>query len=211
MVLQGGEGRHESVYDGGDGGHVILIGGESNGRGHYDHGGNVNITAGESIRGTGGSVDIASGSSWEKSSGGVSVATGNAGDSGVSGDMSLATGDATARYDRFSDGHAGSISMTTGKAHGMGRGGDISLQVGTATYADGGDIRIAAGKAQGTTYIGGSLSLSSGGSDEVTGDINMSTPSSRDKGFGSTGSINIKTGKSYNSHSGSLNLETGDG
>lgn len=54
----------------------------------------------------------------------------DAGISGVSGDISLGTGIATARFDRLHDGHSGAISITTGGTRGIGRSGDISLRVG---------------------------------------------------------------------------------
>ena len=103
--LQGGEGRHRSVHDGGDGGSLVLSGGKSYGSGFHDDGGSVNITAGASRHGDGGNVSIASGSSDSKSSGHLRVFSADAGTSGVSGDMSFGTGVATSRFDHNHDGH----------------------------------------------------------------------------------------------------------
>ena len=139
------------------------------------------------------------------------MATANAGTSGVSGDLSFSTGDATPRFNPDHDGHSGSISMTTGNANGIGGGGEINLRVGTSTLKDGGDIRIMAGNATGSSFIGGTLHLYSGAGDYISGDVNLMTPSSSDKTSGSSGNINIKTGSSQRASSGALNLETGDG
>lgn len=144
----------------------MLKGGRSNGLGFSDDGCEINITAGASHRGDGGSVSISSGSSKSKSSGDVEMLTAHAGRSGVSGDLSFGTGDASARFDRNHDGHAGSISMTTGNANGLGRGGDISLRVGDSKLADGGSVTITAGNATGNTFHGGSLNLYSGSSND---------------------------------------------
>eukprot|EP00571_Detonula_confervacea_P003327 CAMPEP_0172326004 /NCGR_PEP_ID=MMETSP1058-20130122/55305_1 /TAXON_ID=83371 /ORGANISM="Detonula confervacea, Strain CCMP 353" /LENGTH=95 /DNA_ID=CAMNT_0013042679 /DNA_START=41 /DNA_END=324 /DNA_ORIENTATION=- len=94
--------------------------------------------------------------------------------------------------------------MTTGSAHGIGKGGDINLKVGTGSMADGGDISLMAGKVGGNTFIGGTLTLTSGASDYISGDVNMKTPGTREKSYGSgnSGNINIKTGSSYRGNSG---------
>jgi hypothetical protein len=94
----------------------------------------------------------------------------NAGISGVSGDLSLGTGIATARFDRLHDGHSGAISITTGKTRGIGRSGDISLRVGAANMADGGDVYVTAGNASGYSFRGGHLNLQSG-LGEVSGQL----------------------------------------
>lgn len=99
----------------------------------------------------------------------------------------------------------------TGNAQGIGRGGDISLRVGTSKYADGGSFHVTAGNATGNAYVGGTLNLYSGKSDQQSGEINVMTPSSREGGSARTGSITIKTGTSKREQSGALKLETGDG
>ena len=68
VVVQGGEGRHNSIHDGTDGGSVLVFGGKSHGLGYFDNGGSVNVTAGSSLRGDGGRIGILSGSSLSKSS-----------------------------------------------------------------------------------------------------------------------------------------------
>lgn len=90
--------------------------------------------------------------------------TSNAGISGVSGDLSLGTGIATARFDRLHDGHSGAIRITTGDTdtRGIGRSGDISLRVGAGHMADGGDVYVTAGNASGYSFLGGNLNLQSG-------------------------------------------------
>ena len=86
----------------------------------------------------------------------------DAGISGVSGDLSLGTGIATARFDRLHDGHSGAISITTGGTRGIGRSGDISLRVGVANMADGGDVYVTAGNTSGYSFLGRNLNLQSG-------------------------------------------------
>lgn len=159
----------------------------------------------------------------------------NAGISGVSGDLSLGTGIATARFDRLHDGHSGAISITTGKTRGIGRSGDISLRVGAGNYADGGDVYVTAGNASGYSFLGGNLNLQSGLGDVsgqlvdeqplygttyftqisfcyiCVGDVNLISPSSGIKASETSGNINIGTGSSYGGNSGALNLRTGDG
>ena len=75
MLIQGGEGLHESSYDGGDGGHVLVSAGESHGRARGNSGGDISVTAGNSFEGVGGSVLLSSGKSSTTSSGNVLIKT----------------------------------------------------------------------------------------------------------------------------------------
>lgn len=141
------------------------------------------------------------------------MTTPDAGVSGVSGDISFTTGAATARFDPFYNdrGNSGSVNMTTGDAKGLGKGGDINIRVGKSSYKDGGDVLVMAGNASGSSFNGGTLHLSSGAGDDISGEIVIATPSSRPKTSGSSGSINITTGFSHRASSGALHLGTGDG
>lgn len=168
-MLQGGHGNHKIRSDGRTvGGSVILNAGQSLGREFDDKGGDVDLTAGYAKWGDGGDVNIESGSSNDKTSGSVYLSTPDAGRSGESGDMFMTTGESTASYENWRSknndigGNSGSIGLETGGAQGIGRGGDITLRVGTAIHSDGGAVKITAGNATGTSYVGGTLDLHSG-------------------------------------------------
>ena len=93
-------------------------------------------------------ISLTSGYSSVTSSGNISLATANAGLAGVSGEVSIKTGDSTFGY-------SGALSMSTGGATG-GRGGSITIAVGEGDSGAGGDVDITAGT---TTAIaaGGTL------------------------------------------------------
>ena len=81
----------------------------------------MEITAGNAKGGQGGSVTLTSGVSADRSSGIITVQTSNSGISGVSGDVLVQTGRATA-------GISGGVSLQTGAAT-SGTGGSITLKV----------------------------------------------------------------------------------
>jgi len=69
--LNGGEGSSSHSTDGGDGGDLVLTGGEAKGEGEGDDGGSIALQGGISFAGHGGSLRLSSGVSSETSSGDV--------------------------------------------------------------------------------------------------------------------------------------------
>ena len=127
------------------GGHVYIEGGDS----YLGPAGDVFITGGRAsghgvgnttTNSVGGDVIVTSGlsSGNETSSGKVDVLSANAGDKGVSGALTLASGTA-------SNGDSGAFTISTGKAVG-GNGGDIGINVGEGDTGIGGAMTLTAGK-----------------------------------------------------------------
>lgn len=71
VKIVGGEGSSNHADDGGDGGDILLLGGEAKGEDFYDDGGMVSIEGGTSLVGYGGSLEFISGQSTEESSGDI--------------------------------------------------------------------------------------------------------------------------------------------
>ena len=169
---------------------------------------------GSSNRGDGGNITLLSGISEHKSSGAIDISTTNAGRAGVSGNIAITTGFATAkhqhryRYEHELEGHSGSVGIRTGDVKGIGRGGDIKLEVGNSKVQDGGDITLSGGDAP--DYYGGDIDLFSG-KGKWGGDINLMTMDEDSAGNHFTGNINIITGDSDHGNSGEMKLMTGDG
>jgi len=85
VALTGGMGTANSSADGGDGGPVVITGGEALGlQNRSDHGGEVKISGGRAKTGFGGGIEIMSGEGVGTSSGTVLISTAEAGASGVS-------------------------------------------------------------------------------------------------------------------------------
>ena len=215
MTIKAGDGNLNARSDGMTvGGAVFIEAGQSLGLGLNDDGGVVNIVGGAGHRGDGGNLTFASGMSAHKSSGSIGISTNNAGRAGVSGDVSIKTGFATAthqhryRYGHELEGHSGSIEIETGDVKGIGRGGDIKLRVGISKVQDGGDVTLSGGDAG--DYYGGDIDLF-GGKGRRGGDINLLTLDDDSAGNDSTGEINIMTGDSEHGDSGEMKLVTGDG
>merc|ERR1711871_1287093 len=148
--------------------------------------------------GTGGDVDIRSGKSTPKSSGAVSIRTQNAGDSGVSGALTFATG-------TTSNGDSGDIAISSGSAA-SGKGGSISVTVGQSSVGPGGSITMNGGQTSANSQSGGSVSLTGGqstGSGSSGGGIYLTGGQSSS---GAGGSIIIKPGAG--SSSGSTYIQT---
>ena len=229
------------------GGHVYIEGGDS----YLGPAGDVFITGGRAsghgvgnttTNSTGGDVIVTSGlSSGNKtSSGKVDVLSANAGDKGVSGALTLASGTA-------SNGDSGAFTISTGKAVG-GNGGDIGINVGegdtgiggamtltagmttatsTATSGVGGAMTFTAGKADDGSSggTGGAMELAAGAGADVGGAVSITTglgtaassgtmtlATANAGSAGDSGAVSLKTGAggSTTGNSGSMELATGD-
>jgi len=122
-------------------------------------GGDVTMNAGTGSTSLGGKVTMSSGVGSDDYFVAVDLETANAGSTGVSGAMSLSTGDATA-------GNSGVMSLTTGSAVG-GTGGAITVSVGSSDTGVGGAVTVTAGSTTtGTGGDGGAVSLTSGSTSE---------------------------------------------
>ena len=110
-----------------------------------------------------------SGYSARSSSGAISLNTPNAGSSGISGQVSFASGTS-------SSGNTGQITLTTGTTEptnggNHGRGGHIIQLVGTGNSGDGGHITLTAGETTQKAFSGGKVIISGGkGSDDGSSD-----------------------------------------
>ena len=60
VSIAGGEGSSARSTDGGDGGNIILIGGEAKGESKNDNGGSINLQGGNSFEGCGRSLSLLS-------------------------------------------------------------------------------------------------------------------------------------------------------
>lgn len=156
IALTAGLGSSTNSGDGGNGGSVLIAGGEGRGAASEDFGGNVETTGWKAEGGTGGSIFITSGTSVMTSSGSVKIETVNAGNVGVSGTFWVSTGTASL-------GNSGFIALSTGDATG-GKGGDFSAYVGTGDTGPGGEISVRAGKSVDATQnsVGGHIDTETG-------------------------------------------------
>jgi len=115
----------------------------------------------------------------------VSISSADAGVSGVSGGMSVATESAT-------NGESGSVGVSTGTAVG-GAGGAISVSVGSGNTGTGGGITMTAGETSAAGATGGGVSMTAG------------------KGAGFGGAVEIYGGVGFTSTGGALLLVSGEG
>jgi hypothetical protein len=60
VTITGGEGSSAHHTDGGDGGNIILLGGEAKGESANDNGGSITVRGGTSFAGYGGSLELIS-------------------------------------------------------------------------------------------------------------------------------------------------------
>ena len=123
VKIVGGEGSSAHNTDGGDGGDILLLGGEAKGEGLDDNGGSIKIQGAVSFAGHGGSLELISGQSTEASSGAIKISTAPSGNKdGASGSLTLNTGKST-------HGESGPIVINTGDAVG-GPAGSVIIEVG---------------------------------------------------------------------------------
>ena len=161
-------GGSSEIMNGGD---VSLGAGDSGSPDYTERGGNIDLTAGQSLEGTGGSIRLLAGKStasqesnpdgWN-SGGEISIGT-SPSDVAHSGAVSIATGDSAQKI-------AGSIDIAAGG--GALNGANVTLRAGSANDMtnearfDGSDIAFFTGTRQAITTgyspIGGELSLSAG-------------------------------------------------
>ena len=132
-VVMAGEGSSMYALDGGDGGHMDLLGGASQGGSRNNGGGNINFEGGAARGGKGGSVNMASGYSAELDSGSIFMKTPNGGAEGSSGQIELTTGTA-------GTGNSGAINIGS-QASRDGQSGDVDVGVG-AGDGSGGDLNV---------------------------------------------------------------------
>ena len=76
----GGEGSSAHSNDSGDGGDVVLTGGEAKGESKNDNGGSIPVRGGTSFEGHGGSLGLLPGQSTKSSSGDLLIASAPSGD-----------------------------------------------------------------------------------------------------------------------------------
>jgi len=190
------------------GGHVYIEGGDS----YLGPAGDVFITGGRAsghgvgnttTNSVGGDVIVTSGlsSGNETSSGKVDVLSANAGDKGVSGALTLASGTA-------SNGDSGAFTISTGKAEG-GSGGDISINVGEGDTGIGGAMTLTAGKTNASAAVGGAVTITAGEADDGSnggtgGDMELAAGAGADVG----GAVSITTGVGTAASSGAMTLAT---
>jgi len=158
-------------------------------------GGNLYLSAGQGTdvasTSEGGSVYISSGEGVRTSSGDISLSTPDCptGSQGVSGDISLTTGETT--Y-----GTSGSIQLKTSDGN-SGVGGDIVLKVGAGNSGKGGQVLIEAGttsEAVNPAALGGDIYLRGGNSSSENG-----------------GTLYLVSGHSNAKNGGNLDLNAGTG
>ena len=184
----GGEGSSAHQTDGGDGGNVVVFGGEAKGESRHDNGGSIIIRGGTSFTGYGGSLQLKSGYSTESSSGDILLTSSPAGHhDGSSGSLTLSTG-----HSMGGAGSSGPIVISTGDSHG-GPAGKVSIEVGETreTYDVGAPIEFKTGYNPNT---------SSGAFRVQTADAGRT---------GNSGEVSLRTGKASEGDSGSVLFETG--
>lgn len=208
VEIRGGSATGSDVVNG-DGGPVVMFGGDGYGTGDGGNAGAVSGNGGET--GSGGEIVITTGSGGSTSgdSGRVLISTTNA-QNGNSGNIDIFTGlgpDNTL-------GTSGNIQMYTGSGS-AGTGsfdtGSIDIFTGGPANQDGysGEIQIATGSAN--SGIGsGDLRLATGNTDSgfFSGDVNIETGTA---GSGNAGGINLLTGGNSpgTGNSGDINIQTG--
>ena len=184
----------------GPAGDVFITGGRANGHGVENNdtvlptnsaGGDIIMTSGQS-------------SGNETSSGQVFILSADAGEKGWSGDLTLASGEATS-------GKSGDITINTGKALG-GSGGDIKMNAGEGDTDAGGKVAITAGKTTATTGNGGDVMITAGEADDgansgTGGEIEIVAG----LGSGNGGAVTITTGVGTATDSGAMTLSTAAG
>lgn len=176
----GGEGSSAQQTDGGDGGNVVVFGGEAKGESRHDNGGSIIVRGGTSFTGYGGSLQLKSGYSTESSSGDILVTSSPAGHrDGSSGSLTLSTG-----HSMGGAGSSGPIVINTGDSHG-GPVGSIKVEVGDTPIE---------------FKTGFNPNTSSGAFRVVTADAGRS---------GNSGDVSLRTGKAREGDSGSVLFETG--
>ena len=201
------------------GGQVYIEGGDS----HFGPAGDVFITGGRAnghgvgfitenndtvlpTNSTGGDIIMTSGQSSgnETSSGQVFILSADAGEKGWSGDLTLASGEATS-------GKSGDITINTGKALG-GSGGDIKMNVGEGDTDAGGKVVIKAGKTTATTGNGGDVMITAGEADDgANGGTGGEIEIVAGLGSGTGGAVTITTGVGTATDSGAMTLSTAAG
>lgn len=153
--LSAGSGKSKQTSNGGDGGSIIIFGGEASGKNaNKDTGGQLHLEGGTSATSSGGKIEIYSGKSIAASSGGIEMQTANAGSRGVSGRVTIRTGNTTF-------GPSGAMDLSTGRSK-SGAGGDIRITVGSGNKGDGGNLHMSAGEATYGSVKGGDIELVAG-------------------------------------------------
>ncbi len=204
LNLTAGDGMHDSLggdtliyggYSVSTGGLTVLQGGTGKGKG-----GDVQLRGGTTAgNGRGGDAIVESGDSWRSGSGSVFVRSGDT-ESVSSGNVDLTSGSSSAATGDVKVGSGGSSNRKSGHVDIVSGGGavsgKISLASGRSYSGNSGDIELSSGKVAEFASEGdsGKLLLST-----------AKTSSTR----GSSGEINIMTGKSVSGSSGDIAIEAG--
>eukprot|EP00232_Nephroselmis_pyriformis_P028735 CAMPEP_0182854040 /NCGR_PEP_ID=MMETSP0034_2-20130328/1020_1 /TAXON_ID=156128 /ORGANISM="Nephroselmis pyriformis, Strain CCMP717" /LENGTH=3798 /DNA_ID=CAMNT_0024984833 /DNA_START=206 /DNA_END=11599 /DNA_ORIENTATION=+ len=233
VYMFAGNGTSTDGTDGGDGGNIYMTAGKAHGHNvETDVGGHIGFNAGNATTSYGGNITLVSGFSESTSSGSIRMYTPDAGDHGVSGTITMDTGDT-------SGGTSGAFIVTTGNGV-EGAGGNISLTVGSGEAGrgghgqNGGGVIIGAGETKDDEAKGGIVIIYAGDgtSDDHSdggdgGDVHVTAGSgwgrNQETDMGGAmvlrggnatasygGNITLISGKSNTTSSGSLNVHTAD-
>ena len=218
VTITGGEGSSAHHTDGGDGGNIILLGGEAKGESANDNGGSITVRGGTSFAGYGGSLELISGQSTESSSGDICELMIDAFPFAIHVHRSISHQLDLSLYASIfipavlasapsgeKDGSSGSLTLSTGASTGgQGSSGSIVLNTGDVSGGPAGGVRIEVGEAVSRISLSLSTHLNF-----VTIVYSHLQPEQRET-YDVGASIEFKTGHNPNTSSGAFRVETAD-